>query len=317
MNPSHESTASPAPAIADSNAPRGLYAEEEQVRRRRRQSQWYVAWRALRRNPLAMFGLVGLGVLILILAIGPSLAPYSETKMDVKNIKSPPSSVHMFGTDDLGRDILSRVLNGGQTTLAVAVGVVAISMGGGVVLGLITGFYGGIIDFILMRIVDVLMAFPTILLLLAIVAAFGPSLPTVLFAIAFAAIPGYGRLVRGSVLSARANDYVIAAQLLGARNGRIMFRHILPNIIPVTIIYATLGLGGAIMLTAGLSYLGLGAQPPNPEWGAMLNAGRSYLRDAWWMSIFPGLAIVWAVLCINLLGDGLRDALDPRLKNIR
>ena len=168
-----------------------------------------------------------------------------------------------------------------------------------------------------MRLVDVLLAFPTILLLLAIVAALGPSLTTVLIAIAFSSIPGYSRLVRGSVLSAKNNDYVIAARVIGATNWRIMIRHIFPNIVAPVIIYATLGLGGAILLTAGLSYIGLGAQPPSPEWGAMLNAGHSYLREAWWMSVFPGLAIFWAVLCINLLGDGLRDALDPRLEQLR
>ena len=161
------------------------------------------------------------------------------------------------------------------------------------------------------------MAFPTILLLLSIVAALGPSLTTVMIAISFSSIPPYTRLVRGSVLSAKQNDYVIAARLIGAKNTRIMYKHILPNIVAPIIIYATLGLAGAIMTTAGLSYIGLGAQPPSPEWGAMLNAGRSLLRDAWWISVFPGMAIFICVLCINLLGDGLRDALDPRLKNLQ
>ncbi len=280
-------------------------------------SQWYLAWRALRRNPFAMIGVVGLSILFLVLIIGPFFAPFSSTQMDSKSLLSPPSKLHPLGTDDFGRDILSRLLNGGQISVLVAILVVVISMGGGVLLGLLTGYYGGILDILVMRLVDILLAFPTILLLLSIVAAIGPSLSTVLIAIAIASIPGYCRLVRGSVLSARNNEYVTAAQVIGAKNGRVMARHILPNIIPVVIIYATLGFGGAILMTSGLSYLGLGAQPPSPEWGAMLNAGRSYLRNAWWMSVYPGFAIVWAVVSINLLGDGLRDALDPRLKNLR
>jgi peptide/nickel transport system permease protein len=264
-----------------------------------------------------MFGLIGLSLLLLLVVIGPLIAPYSPTQMDTKHTFSPPNAVHMFGTDDLGRDILSRVLYGGQQSLWVAFLIIAIAMSGGVMVGLVTGYYGGMFDLLFMRLIDILLAFPTILLLLAIVAALGPSLTTVMVAIAFSSIPGYSRLVRGSVLSAKNNDYVTAARVIGATSWRIMIRHISPNIIPPVIVYATLGLGGAIMLTAGLSYLGLGAQPPSPEWGAMLNAGRSYLREAWWMSVFPGLAIFWAVLCINLLGDGLRDALDPRLKQLR
>lgn len=280
-------------------------------------NQWLLAWRALRRNPIGMTGLIGLTLLILIVIIGPYLAPYSPLQMDEDHTFSPPTQLHPFGTDNLGRDILSRVLSGGQVSMVVAFMVVSISMSGGVLLGLITGYFGGIIDMLVMRLVDIMLAFPTMLFLLSIVAAMGPSLTTVLIALAITSIPGYGRIVRGSVLSARNNEYVISARVIGATDWRIMIRHILPNIIPPIIIYATLGLGGAIMLTAGLSYLGLGAQPPSPEWGAMLNAGRSQLRSAWWMSIFPGLAIVWAILCINMLGDGLRDALDPRLKNIR
>jgi peptide/nickel transport system permease protein len=283
----------------------------------RRENQWYLAWRILRRNPLAMFGMVGLCLIVATMILAPVLAPFEPTAMDYKQVLQPPTSAHPFGTDDLGRDILSRVLYGGQLSLRVAVMVIVIAMGGGVLVGLTSGYFGGWVDTIIMRIVDILLAFPTILLLLSIVAALGPSLTAVLIAIAFSSIPAYSRLVRGSVLSAKNNDYVMAAQVIGARSTRIMVKHILPNIIPPVIIYATLGLAGAIMLTAGLSYLGLGAQPPSPEWGAMLNAGRSLMRDAWWMSVFPGLAIFWTVLCINLLGDGLRDALDPRLKNIQ
>jgi peptide/nickel transport system permease protein len=278
------------------------------------ESQWQIAWRALRHNPQAMFGLAGLVLLILMTLLSPLLMPYDPTGMDYDHLLETPGKAHPWGTDDLGRDILSRVLSGGRESLRVAFIAIALGMGGGVVVGLLSGFYGGWVDNLIQRIVEIMMAFPTILLLLSIVAALGPSLGTVLIAIGISSIPGYSRLVRGSVLAAKNFEYVTAARLIGATNRRIMFRHILPNIVAPIIIYSTLGLGGAIMMTAGLSYVGLGAQPPSPEWGAMLNYGRSYLRDAWWMSFFPGLAIFVAVLCINILGDGLRDALDPKLR---
>jgi len=246
--------------------------------------------------------------------LSPLLMPYDPTGMDYDHLLETPGKAHPWGTDDLGRDILSRVLSGGRESLRVAFIAIALGMGGGVVVGLLSGFYGGWVDNLIQRIVEIMMAFPTILLLLSIVAALGPSLGTVLIAIGISSIPGYSRLVRGSVLAAKNFEYVTAARLIGATSRRIMFRHILPNIVAPIIIYSTLGLGGAIMMTAGLSYVGLGAQPPSPEWGAMLNYGRSYLRDAWWMSFFPGLAIFVAVLCINILGDGLRDALDPKLR---
>jgi ABC-type dipeptide/oligopeptide/nickel transport system permease subunit len=183
-----------------------------------------------------------------------------------------------------------------------------------VALGLISGWFGGMVDLLIQRISEVVMAFPSILLLLSIVAVLGPSLNTALIAIGFADTPYYARLVRGSVMSAKNFDYVMAAQVTGATNWRIMFRHILPNVMAPTIIYATLGLGGSVMMLAGLSFIGLGAQPPSPEWGAMLLYGRDFLYRAWWMSVFPGVAVMAAVLSINLLGDGLRDALDPRLR---
>ena len=278
------------------------------------ESQWRIAWRMLRRNPVGMFGLVGLGLLLLVIILASVLAPYDPTQMDYDHLLEPPSKVHPFGTDDLGRDILSRVLWGGRESLRVAVMAIAIAAVGAVTVGLISGYYGGAVDNAIQRVVEVFLAFPTILLLLSIVAALGPSLTTVLVALGISSIPGASRLVRGSVLAAKNFEYVTAAEVVGATNGRIMFRHILPNIMAPIIVYSTTGLGGAIMATAGLSYIGLGAQPPSPEWGAMLNYGRSYLRDAWWMSVFPGLAIFVAVLCVNLLGDGLRDALDPRLR---
>lgn len=246
--------------------------------------------------------------------LSPIISPYDPVKQNFDDILSSPSLDHIFGTDDLGRDVFSRVLWGGRESLRVAAIAMVIAIIGGLFFGLISGYYGGAIDMVIQRLVEVSAAFPTILLLLSIVAALGPSLTTVLVALGISYIPNYTRLVRGCVISTANQEYVTAAQVVGANSGRIMFRHIMPNVLAPIIVFSTIGLGGSIMLTAGLSYIGLGAQPPSPEWGAMLNYGRSYLRDGWWMSVFPGIAIFIAVLSVNLIGDGLRDALDPKLR---
>jgi peptide/nickel transport system permease protein len=278
------------------------------------ESLWRSAWRTLRHHPTGMIGLVGLAILLSLVALAPMLAPADPTAMNLANTLQPPNAQHPFGTDDLGRDILSRVLWGGQESLRVALLAILIAALGGITLGLVAGYFGGITDALIMRIVDVFLAFPTILLLLSIVAALGPNLGTVLIALGVSFIPNVSRFVRGTVLATKNREYVTAARVVGAPDARIMLIHILPNILAPLIVYATVGLGTAIILTAGLSYLGLGAQPPSPEWGAMLNYGRNYLHDAWWMSVFPGVAIFAAVLFVNLLGDGLRDALDPKLR---
>jgi len=288
--------------------PAGGQGTAEKARARRS------AWRMLRRNPIAMAALVGFLLLVLAVIMAPLITSIPPNAHDYEHLLEPPSWAHPFGTDDLGRDIFSRVLWGGRESLRVAVLAIVVAVSGGIVVGLVSGYFGGWVDTLLMRIVDVLLAFPSILLLLSIVAALGPNLGTVLIALGISAIPAFSRLVRGSVLAARNYEYVTAARVLGASDGYIMFTQILPNILAPLIIYATVGLGGAILTTAGLSYLGLGAQPPSPEWGAMLNAGRAQLREAWWMSVFPGLAIFLAVLFVNLLSDGLRDALDPKLR---
>jgi peptide/nickel transport system permease protein len=275
-------------------------------------SQWLMAWRRFMRNRPAVAGLVLLGLLVLAVFSAPLITHYSPTEIDYNFVRQPPNSVHVFGTDNLGRDILSRVLYGGRESLRVGTFAVLISIIGGTLLGLVSAYIGGLFDAVIQRFVDLTFAFPTIFLLLSIIAALGPSLTTILIAIGIAGIPGYSRLMRGSVLQSLNTDYVLAARLIGAKDKRIMFRHILPNVLSPIIIYGTLGLGGGIMMTAGLSYLGLGAQPPSPEWGAMLNFGRTYLRSASWMSIFPGMAVFIGVLSINLIGDGLRDAFDPR-----
>jgi peptide/nickel transport system permease protein len=285
-------------------------AQEEYLYKGR--SQWKLAWGRFRQNRLAVVGLVLLVIIILLVICAPLLATYDPEAIDYTSVRQPPSAQHIFGTDNIGRDIYSRVLWGGRESLTVGMIAVLISIVGGVALGLFSGYVGGIVDMVIQRFVDLTFAFPSILLLLSIVAIMGPNLTTVLVAIGISGIPGYSRLMRGSVLQALNTEYVLAARLIGARDGRIMVRHILPNVLTPIIVYGTLGLGGGVMLTAGLSYLGLGAQPPAPEWGAMLNLGRTYLRSAPWMSIFPGLAVSLTVLAINLIGDGLRDAFDPK-----
>lgn len=278
------------------------------------ESPWKKAGLRLVRNRTAMGGLVMLSLILLMVIIGPFVAPYDPVKINAKAPLKPPSAEHWFGTDDLGRDIFSRVLTGGRETLRVGMLAVLIALAGGVLIGLVCGYFEGPLDLIIQRLVEILLAFPSILFLLSIVAALGPSLTTVLVALGITSIPGYVRLVRGSVLAVKNVEYVTAARVIGAKDSRIMFAHILPNMIAPILVYGTLGLGSSIMLTAGLSYIGLGAQPPSPEWGAMLNYGRSFLKLAWWMSVFPGLMVFLSVLSINLVGDGLRDALDPRMQ---
>ena len=282
------------------------------VKLQKGRSQWRMAWDRYRRNRTAVFGLALLLLLILVVVCAPILATHDPNVIDYSYVRKPPNAQHIFGTDNIGRDVYSRVLWGGRDSLRVGMVAVLISVFGGVLLGMFSAYVGGIVDSIIQRFVDLTFAFPTILLLLSIVAALGPNLTTVLVAIGISGIPAYSRLMRGSVMQALNTDYVLAARLMGARDGRILFLHIFPNVMSPMIIYGTLGLSGGIMMTAGLSYLGLGAQPPAPEWGAMLNLGRTFLQSAPWMSIYPGLAVFIAVLSINLIGDGLRDAFDPK-----
>jgi peptide/nickel transport system permease protein len=234
--------------------------------------------------------------------------------MSVTAIMAPPSPDHWFGTDQYGRDILSRVLYGARLSLQTGLVAVAIAATTGSLLGLAAGYYGNLTDSIIMRMVDVMLAFPGILLAMAIVAVLGPSLINVMIAVGIGATPTYARVVRSSVLSAKELPYVLAARSIGTSNARQMFVHILPNTLSPIIVLSSLSIAAAILAASGLSFIGLGAQPPTPEWGAMLNQGRTYLREAWWMTTFPGLAIMVTVMSINMIGDGLRDALDPRLR---
>lgn len=263
------------------------------------------------------FSAAGAVILLLLAAsalFAPVLSPFDPLALDYQAVLQPPSAVHWLGTDDLGRDIFSRILHGGAETLRVSFLATLLGTAGGVFFGVISGYFGGWVDDLIQRVVEVFLAFPTVLLLIAIIAILGRGLEVILIAGAIATIPIYTRILRGVTLSIRHQDYIVSARSLGANHLHILIYHVLPNVLPSALTYATLGLGGVIVATAGLSYIGLGAQPPSPEWGAMLNAGRPLLRSAWWMSVFPGLFIFLAVLSVNLVGERLRVLLDPRTR---
>lgn len=277
---------------------------------------WALAWRRLRRNPRAMLGLYVLIILALSTAFAPYIATHDRDEINLAMVERPPSSQHLLGTDDLGRDVFSRLLYGGRVSLTVGLVAVSIYLCIGVVLGSIAGYYGNVVDNVIMRITDVIMVLPFFPLALTMAAVLGPSVYNTMIIIGLLGWTGICRLVRGEFLSLRRRDFVEAAQAEGASDSRIIFRHILPNAMAPIMVAATLGVAGAILSEAGLSFLGLGVQQPMPSWGNMLSAAISLrvllLRP--WLWIPPGLIIFVAVLAVNLLGDGLRDALDPRLK---
>lgn len=271
-------------------------------------------WRAVRRNPLSLAGLALILALVATAVLAPHVAPYDPLETRLRDRLKPPSSAHLLGTDQLGRDILSRVLYGAQISLRIA-GLVALIAGlSGTVVGLVCGYFGGLLDDVLMRITDVFMAFPQLILAMAISAALGPSLENAIIAISLTEWTVFARLARSRALAIREETYVEAARALGAGRSRILFRHILPLSLSPLVVQVSLEMGGIIRTAASLGFLGLGAQPPTPEWGVMVTAGRNYLPGQWWVSTFPGLAIFLAVLGFNLLGDGIRDILDPRLR---
>ncbi len=275
---------------------------------------WRDAFRRLIRNRGALAGLMILALLALMALVAPLIAPYDPNAIaPIANLKGP-SGAHLFGTDQFGRDILSRIIVGARLSFEVGFIAVSLAMVCGIALGLVAGYFGHTVDAVITILIDIMLAFPGILLALAIIAILGPSLYNLMIAVGIAGIPAYTRLVRGTTLAAKQQAYVEAARVCGAQDAAIMCRHILPNILSPVIVLATLGIGSAILIGASLSFLGLGAKPPTPEWGAMLSAGRNYLSIAWWITLFPGLAIMVTVLSINMVGDGLRDALDPRLK---
>jgi peptide/nickel transport system permease protein len=244
----------------------------------------------------------------------PFVAPHDPSAQDSSRRLEGPSREHPFGLDDLGRDVLSRIIWGARVSLRVGVSVVFVSSLAGVLLGALAGYFGGAVETVVMRVCDTLLAFPGILLAIALVAMLGPNLDNVIIALSIIGWVGYARLTRGQVLKVRQMDFVVAARALGARSGRVIARHVLPNVINPVIVMATLGLAGAILAEASLSFLGLGVQPPTPSWGAMLTAGRRYIGQADHLAIFPGLAIMLAVMGLNFLGDGLIDALDPKYR---
>jgi len=265
-----------------------------------------------RANAAALAALVCLALLVVAAVAAPLLTPYDPLQMSPKEQFAPPSAKHLLGTDLFGRDVAARILYGGRISLGIGLVAVLFAALPGTALGLIAGYYGRWPDRLISWLVDVMLSFPSILLALTIVAALGPGIANVVVAVGIAGIPTYTRLVRGQVLSVRRQPYIRAAVTVGARDLRILIRHILPNVFGSIIVLATLDVGWAILNASALSFLGLGAQPPAAEWGAMLNEGRGYLRNAPWVTVAPGLAIAIAVLAVNLVGDYLRDALDPR-----
>jgi len=274
-------------------------------------------WRTFSRNQLAVVAGAVVTALVLLAVLAPLLAPWDPNRPDTKKILTPPSSKHWLGTDPLGRDVLSRVLYGARVSLAVGFVSVGIAVLIGVLLGTAAGYHGGIVDNVVMRLVDLMLVFPRFFLLLAVLAFLKPSIWTIMTVIGLTGWMGVARLVRAEFLTLREREFVIWSESVGAGALRIIFRHILPNAIAPILVAMTLGIPAAILTEAGLSFLGLGVQPPYATWGNILNDGRDYIEIAWWMTLYPGLAILVTVLSYNLVGEGIRDALDPRLRQSR
>lgn len=264
------------------------------------------------RNPLAFWGFVIIATVLALAVLAPLLAPYDAEAIDVKAILLPPSAEHWMGTDGLGRDVFSRMLFGARISLLVGFVAVGIATLIGVILGAISGYYRGWVDVVIMRMVDVMLSIPTFFLILAVIAFLTPSIWNIMIVIGLTSWMGVTRLVRAEFLSLREREFVLAAAILGARDHRLIFRHLLPNSLTPVIVSSVLGVASAVLVESGLSFLGLGVQPPQASWGNILTEGKEYIQFAWWLSFFPGMAILLTVLGYNLLGEGLRDALDPR-----
>jgi peptide/nickel transport system permease protein len=264
-------------------------------------------------NRLSLLGAIAILLLISASILAPFLAPYDPTSIDVHNVLSPPNKNHLLGTDELGRDLLSRIIWGSRVSLKVGFIAVGISILIGIIIGAVAGFYGGLIDTTLMRFVDIMLAFPTFFLILAVISILEQNIFTIMVVIGITSWMDVARLVRAEFLSLKEKDFVSAARAVGASDKRLIFKHILPNALSPVFVSATFGVAGAILIESGLSFLGLGVQPPDPSWGNILTAGKDNIEVAWWLSLFPGFAILITVLSYNLVGEGLRDALDPRL----
>ena len=271
-------------------------------------------WKAFKRNKLALIGGVVVACLALLAVLAPAISPWDPNRPDVKRILEPPSGRHLFGTDQLGRDVLSRMLYGSQVSLAVGFVSVGIAATIGILLGAAAGYHGGLVDAATMRLVDLMLVFPRFFLLLAVLAFLKPSIWTIMTVIGFTGWMGVARLVRAEFLALKEREFVMWSQSTGASAFRIIWRHILPNAMGPVLVAMTLGIPAAILTESGLSFLGLGVQPPRATWGNILNEGKDAIELAWWLSVYPGLAILITVLSYNLLGEGIRDALDPRLR---
>lgn len=279
-----------------------------------RKSQGYITIKRIFRSKTATAGLVILLLIVLCSIFADKIAPYHFDDQDLQNTFAPPSANHLMGTDNYGRDIFSRVLFGSRISLRIGFISVSIGLLSGGFIGAIAGFYGKTIDNILMRFIDVLMAIPSLLLAIAISASLGPGLTNAMIAVGIGSIPTFARVVRAQVLTIKDEEFIEAARLIGSSDFRIIIKHILPNSLAPIIVQATLGVATSILSAASLSFIGLGVPPPTPEWGAMLSSGRQFIRDHWHIVTFPGITIMITILAINMFGDGLRDALDPKLK---
>lgn len=291
-----------------------LLTDQPASRRQARLGRAYTTWLRFAENRLALIGLAILLLLVLVAILAPVLAPHSPVAGDLGNARllPPGTAGHLLGTDDQGRDILSRLLYGSRITLAVVLLVAVIAAPVGLLVGTVAGYAGGWVDAVLMRITDIFLALPKLVLALAFVAALGPGIENAILAIAITSWPPYARIARAETLGVRNSDYIAAVRLMGASPGRIVLRHVMPMCLSSLIVRVTLDMAGIILTAAGLGFLGLGAQPPLPEWGAMIASGRRFILDQWWVATMPGIAIFVVSLGFNLLGDGLRDALDPR-----
>lgn len=272
-------------------------------------------WKGLKKNRLAIFGLFLIMLLLFVAIFADFIAPYGVDDQNLSRKFLKPSTQHLFGTDEFGRDIFSRIVYGSRYSLMIGAVAATLSAVIGMIVGSIAGFYGNKVDNVLMRLIDIMLAIPSTLLGISIVAALGNGLRNVIIAVAIGAVPAYARIVRASILSVKEQEYIEAARSIGASDYRIIMKHILPNCLAPIIVQITMSVAKAILEASALSFIGLGIQPPSAEWGAMLSAGRAYIRKAWWIVTFPGLAIAMVIFGLNLFGDGLRDALDPRLKS--
>jgi peptide/nickel transport system permease protein len=273
-----------------------------------------IFWQRIKRNRLAMAGAIVVALLFLVSLLAQVIVPYDPNSINAWAVLSPPTWQHWFGTDELGRDVLSRIIFGARISLKVGFVAVGIAVSIGTVVGLVSGYYSGLVDATLMRFVDIMLCFPAFFLILAVITIREPSIWNIMIVIGLTGWMGVARLVRAETLSIREMDYILAARCIGCSDARIIFRHILPNAMSPVLVSASLGVGGAILTESALSFLGIGVLPPTPSWGNILTSGKDYIEFAWWLSLFPGLSILVTVLAYNLLGEGIRDALDPRVK---